>query len=175
MLADLLTETLTATLIARGASIRNKTILIVFGSITLVTSLCLLFYFRSLPPTTVESYYSKEITYSRAYYDTHSNSSKIVLVSGEQKYSIYYNVWQNHYSPETIVDGLAKSNHAKIWLDSPDSRGINGIITPTFSIDPLLGVAWDNENRGAGEFLAWMFILCGAILIIIPLFFSSYL
>ena len=158
-----------------GASIRNKTVLLVFGLLTLITSLCLLFYFRSLPPTTVESYYSTEITYSRVYYDTQASSSKIVLVSGEQNYTIYHKVWQNHYSPETIVDGLAKSNRAKIWLDSPDSHGINGIITPTFSIDPSLGVAWDNENKHWGVIVAWMFIVCGGILIIISLFFSSYL
>lgn len=174
MFADFLTDILRDTLIAGGTSVRNRTILFVFGFVTLIGSLCLLFYFRSLPPTTVESYSVAEIYYSRVYYDRQTDYPKIIVVTDEKEYRIYDTIWRKHYSPETIVDGLSKSNRAKIWLDSPDSRGINGIVTPTFSIDPSLGVAWDNENNGAGQFVAWIFIVLGGFLII-TLLFSSYL
>jgi hypothetical protein len=174
VLADLLTDILRDTLIAGGTSIRNRTILFVFSLVTLIGSLCLLFYFRSLPPTTVESYSVAEISYSRVYYDGQTDYPKIFVVADGKDYKIYDTIWRKHYSPEMIVDGLSKSNRAKIWLDSPDSRSIKGIVTPTFSIDPSLGVAWDNENNGAGQFVAWIFIVLGGFLIV-TLLFSSYL
>ena len=152
----------------------------VLGLLVLVGSLILLFYFRSLPPITVENYYSKEIAYSRVYYDKQrsydgqTKSAKIVLASDEQKYNISYRIWQDYYSPETIVDGLTKSNQARIWLESPDSHEIKGIATLTFSIEPALGVEWDKNNRHWGVIVAWMFIVCGGLLIVIPLFFSSH-
>lgn len=175
MLADLLTDFLTYTLIGSAATIRNKTILIVFGLITLVASTVLFFYFRSLPPINVENYYSTEINYSRVYYEKNTDSSEIILVSGEQDYKIYYQIWTKAYSPEVIVDGLAKSNRAKIWLVSTDSHEIKGIITSTFIIDPALGIAWDKDNRQTGVILSTVFIFCGGILMLIPIFFSKHL
>ena len=70
---------------------------------------------------------------------------------------------------------MSKSSRAKVWLDSPDDDIVTGIVTPTFSIDPSIGVAWEKENKGVWTFLSWLFIGCAAVLTIIILFFSSFL
>jgi hypothetical protein len=173
MLADFLIDFVRDSLISNANLVRNKIVLLVLGLLTLIASLSLLFYFHSLPLISVENYHSKEINYSQVYYDNQKEYPKIVLISGEQTYNINYPIWRNHYSPETIADELAKFNRAKIWLDSPDSHGINGIVTPTFSIDPVRGIEWDKENRKWGVILAWIFFACGGVLMIIPFFFLS--
>ena len=170
-LADLLTDVTRNTLIISASSIRNKTILIVFGVLTFAVSTGLLFYFRSLPPTAIENYYGTEISYSRVYYDRNTDNRKIVLVSEGRNYNISYTIWQKQYSPETIINELTKSNRAKVWLDSPDSSQIKGIVSSTFSIDPSIGITWDKENRNAGIYLSWAFIGLGIILIVVTIFF----
>jgi hypothetical protein len=165
LLADFLAEFLTYSLVDLGTHVKGKTVLLVFGLLVIVASIGGLLYVYSLPPTTVEDYHNTEIGYSRAYLDDSKNYSNVILVSGEQNYVISSRIWQKSYSSETVVDNLNNYRRAKVWLSSPDSHEIKGIVTQGFSIDPSVGVAWDNENKYGWSFLCWLFFGLGSFLI----------
>lgn len=151
---------------------QNRICLIGLGVFLSILGVILFFYFRSFPPVSIENYQSTEITYSRVYYDKKSDEPKIVLVSENQKYEIYKGVWREQYSAENIVEGLAKSDHSIIWLDSMDSHNVKGVIAPTFFIDPALGVAMATAFRKERFYIVWIVTGIGAFLLILVVFFD---
>lgn len=172
---DFLADILTGTLIGGASSATGRVVLLVFGVLLIIVGIALPFYERSLAPIAVENYYSTEISYSRVYYNGKTDNPEIIVAGDARNYRILRSMWGNHYSAENIVDGLSKGNRAKIWLNSPDDSIVTGIVSPTFSIAPSIGVAWEVENRGVWTFLSWLFIGCGSVITIIILFFSSFL
>ncbi|MGH9947434.1 MAG: hypothetical protein ACRD6X_09555, partial [Pyrinomonadaceae bacterium] len=115
--ADLITETLKATVIVGSARSQNKTFLIGFGVLTSIVSAVILTYLFSLPPTTLADYSTKEIEYGVA--TSNSKDGRVVLRSDSDDYSLFKRIWQDSYSREQVVEALNKSKHAKLWLNSP--------------------------------------------------------
>lgn len=141
----------------------------IVGLFAIAVASVMLFYWLSWKPATVESYYVTDIFYSNCYYDRKSEVGKVTLESGEKRYIIYDYIWQDHYKPQTIVNELNKHSHAKIWLTAKNEPDIRGIVTPTLTIDPSVGVAWDRSNWMWGLWIMIGFFVGGVVLIALAL------
>jgi len=147
---------------------------ILLGLLSLIGGSVLLYYWSTLPPSTVGNYYETEIVYSDIDYKRRSDYPKITIKTKDKDYELNYYIWRTaKVDPEAIVQELSKSSNAKIWLSERHGEDIRGIITPTLTIEPTVGVEWDNSNNGAMRWVAIMFIVCGLILVPLTLLFSS--
>jgi hypothetical protein len=165
-----LAKLLTDTLIGGMASSRSNLPKLIIGLLAIIGATVMLFYWLSWKPATVESYYVTEISYSNCYYDRKSKERKIILESGEKEYRIYYYIWQDHYEPDIIVRELSNYSRAKVWLTAKDEPDIRGIASPTLTIEPSVGVAWDRSNRKAMFWVMLGFFVGGCGLVAITLY-----
>ena len=164
-----LDDLLTNSLIAGASTSRSKLPKLIVGLLAIALACGLLFYYLSWEPAAVETYRVEDISYARCYYDDKSDDRKIVLESGGKAYRLYPYIWQDKYDAATVVRELGRHSEAKVWLPSNGDPFIKGIATPTLTIDPSMGAAWDRSNRKAMLWVIGGFFLAGAVLIVVAI------
>lgn len=126
-----------------------------------------MYYWSILPQSSVDKYYASEIVYSGIDYKRRGDYPKITIKTKDKDYELNYYIWRTaKIDPETIVQELSKSNNAKIWLSERHDEDIRGIITTTLSIEPTVGVQWDNSNNVAMKWVAIIVFIAGGLALI---------
>lgn len=154
------------------ASGKAKLPKLVLGLFSLIGGAFLFHYWLTLPPPAVERYYETGILYSDIYYERRSDSPKIIFKTENKDYKLYDYIWKTaNVDPELIVKETRNSKNAKIWLSKKDGTDIYGIVTPSLSIEPSVGVEWERTNNVWMKWVAIMLIACGLILVFLTLLF----
>ena len=118
-------------------------------------------------PNPVESYYVTDFSYSRAYLTNSQEYRYIALESAEKTYKIDFHLWQGRHSAEALVNKLSKHSQARLWLESKDDVYLQGLATPTLTIDPSVGAAEKNSDRRAILWMACGFWCLGTLILLV--------
>jgi hypothetical protein len=139
------------------------------GVLAILVSIILVFsaYFDHSTGS-VEEYYVTTIEYDKCYAAGSKKRIEIVLEANNEKYTIAKPIW-TQYSPDewAVLKSLCRSTSGTIWLLSKDSRLIRGISTPTFKIDPSVGVEAEKSRRRVGLWMALFSFGIGIVLIVV--------
>jgi hypothetical protein len=168
--ADLVVDILGNTLIVRASRSKHKGFFLVSGALTILAAIGLLVYTHSIAPLTAEKLQRREIRYTHATSDTKHG---IALRAEDGDYIVERYIMPAEIAPELIVEKLNRSTDASVWTDGLESHEVVGIATRDFSIDPSVGVKWQNANDDTGKIVAWGFLGAGLFLCIVPVLLRS--
>lgn len=135
------------------------------GMACLLISFLTLILFLSNEPTTVTSYERLRIEdFSVSERESRGNY-EILLIDGQQIYSLGYSMWKDEYESKLILRDLSKSTVADLWLKegTTSSRNVRGVKTEFVEINPEIGIQIDNQNRYAILWISLGFLFMGFV------------
>jgi len=160
MFSELLTDLLISIGVSSATSSKKGVAYVCFGSVSILFSAVffLLCYYILSPPAP-HPYYLLSVDYMGVHVVGTSSDRKIILNGVNGEYALPNSLWSNSYKEQEILSSLSHTNTAKVWLTSPESKRIQGIITDFLNIPP------DNAQKQARNTL-WLWLCLAAVFLI---------